>query len=576
MRSEFVSRVDFDSFKWEVKRSQKGGAGGGSDLRGGASPSLEVCLPPVMAQQPAPPETPSEVKGVGSRPSRPAPDISRGLSLFSIVDTEERAPPVPLFLIEDETPPLNHGSSGGGGVPIAQVGVGIGTIPAQAPVVNLNNPIFQQVFKNQVAPKFSGRVQDWSSFVEDWERYLRKLSACAPLTNQIKLELWEGALDETSLKFFRMRQRELGEKISYHEEFAKMNAQFSRDKNIGARKKWEEVFLYNMGKVTSREWRDFEANFISAWHGVEGATGEEARRVLINKLPNFVVKWVTEEEERRNLASPTIKINVPMEMTEEGVSESVRVLIGNRPTKVSKSRGGEWEVILPDFADVTKMMKYNGKMFKNSTVAVRVSLVENALTVEEIFFLVDQKLTLKDRQDLMQSGSQHPSSWGKQKARAISVEGQVGGDTKKGSKEKEKRPMTPPAKVQAPEKNPEPISRSSPSTPIRTEPSNNLSQPKSPAQPTQAPNPSSAPIPDGGKGGKGEKGGWQKGGGSWGGSWWSPPYGKGWRDDSYSGWWDQGWNRNWNKGKGDKGKGKGKGDSEGKGKGKGGRGGGSN
>ena len=301
----------------------------------------------------------------------------------------------------------------------------------QSNVVSANNPIFQQVIKNTTPPKFTGRAQDWNLFVQDWERYLRKLSVCVPiLTNQMKLELWEGTLDDTSLKFFRMRQREVGDKMSYTEEFAKMNAKFSRDRSIEARRKWEEVVIYNPGKVTSREWRDFEASFISAWQEVEGATSEEARRLLFTKIPGFILRWVMEEEERRSLVNPTVRMNVPKEITsEEEVSTSIIVLIGKKPTKVSRTREGDFDIVLPEFGDTEKMLSFNGKCFKNSSTIVKVSRIEKLLDVEEIFLLVNQKLTLSDRQVLYQHANQH-STFGRGRSRAVSIEPKGGGPKK--------------------------------------------------------------------------------------------------------------------------------------------------
>ena len=106
-----------------------------------------------------------------------------------------------------------------------------------------------------------------------------------------------------------MRQAEIGNALSYQEEVARISAKYSRDQNVGARKRWEEVFIYNQGKITSREWEDFEVNFRTAWKNVKDSTPEEARRVLLQKLPPFILKWVTEEEERKMFSVPTVRRN---------------------------------------------------------------------------------------------------------------------------------------------------------------------------------------------------------------------------------------------------------------------------
>ena len=62
---------------------------------------------------------------------------------------------------------------------ISQVGVRpvwVGVGVASAPPLNFISPAVQQVMRNLVAPKFTGRSQDWPQFWLDWERYLRKIS----------------------------------------------------------------------------------------------------------------------------------------------------------------------------------------------------------------------------------------------------------------------------------------------------------------------------------------------------------------------------------------------------------------
>ena len=86
------------------------------------------------------------------------------------------------------------------------------------------------------------------------------------------------------------------------------------------------------------------------------ATNYGAKRLLLQKVPNFILKWVTEEEERRSISNPTIKMNSLWEMTEGEVADSIFVLIGKRPRKVSNLRGGNFEVVLSDFNEIDKML----------------------------------------------------------------------------------------------------------------------------------------------------------------------------------------------------------------------------
>jgi len=516
-----------------------------------------------------------ETTVVGSGTTLPPSAIDKASRIWEIIDPEIQGTSSRgfIFIDDDEPTPRPHLSSQGGACQVAQVEIQAGG--AQPSVVSAGNPVFQQIIRNNVPPKFTGRPQDWGIFVQDWERYLRRLSVCVPtLNNQMKLELWEGVLDETSLKFFRMRQRELGDRMSYTEEFAKMNARFSRDQNIGARRKWEEVTLYNQGKITSREWRDFEATFVLAWQEVEGATKEEARRLLLQKLPKFILNWVTEEEERRSISKPTIKMNAPWDMAENEMGDSVFVLTGKKPTKVSKARGGEFEIVLNDFSEIDKMLGYNGKCFRGTQIVVKVSRMENILDVEDIFLLVNQKLALKDRQELLQTASQ-PSFFRKQKIRVVENENK-GGNLKrsKGDDKEKKQPEKHASSPKTPSTSGNAVQNGDQKTPA---PQTNqqvvppTSEGKGASQMANNWN-GSRPFSPWNSGGRGPPGqwpnfGWQnppspwnaKGSSSKG----QPNFGKGWNT------FGQNWNTN--QSKGNKGKGKGD-DGKGKGRGGGGRG----
>jgi hypothetical protein len=107
------------------------------------------------------------------------------------------------------------------------------------------------------------------------------LSAEATVTEDQKLDFWEGCLDETSKKLFRLKRRESKGDLTFSEEIEQMRMKYARDLGIGARKRWEDTFLPLSGKVTQNEWRDFEADFKTAWGEVKDSTPGEARRILI-------------------------------------------------------------------------------------------------------------------------------------------------------------------------------------------------------------------------------------------------------------------------------------------------------
>ena len=141
-------------------------------------------------------------------------------------------------------------------------------------------------------------------------------------------------------------------------------------------------FHLHPGKITSREWEDFEVNFRTAWKNVKDTTPEEARRILLQKLPGFILRWVAEEEERRLITTPTVRMNTPKATDVGGVSNSILLLVGKKPIKVLKVHDSEYEIVLEQMSDCEKLKALNGKYFANSNVQVKVSLVEPSLSVE--------------------------------------------------------------------------------------------------------------------------------------------------------------------------------------------------
>ena len=131
--------------------------------------------------RPAPAMMRDATTGAGPAVARPAAVEGRGHIIFEIEEEVQGRPPPAIFVIEDELPVT---TGRGDSFSIGEVGVQVGTVPIQPPLVNPNNPGFQQVIRNTTPSKFTGRVQDWTTFFKDWELYLRTLSVCG--TNLIK------------------------------------------------------------------------------------------------------------------------------------------------------------------------------------------------------------------------------------------------------------------------------------------------------------------------------------------------------------------------------------------------------
>jgi hypothetical protein len=168
---------------------------------------------------------------------------------------------------------------------------------------------------------------------------------------------------------------------------------------------------------------------------VKDAGEGEAKRILLRKLPPFILNWITDEVERKMKNQPTLRMNVPGDFGAEEVASSIQIMTGKRPTKVSKIHGKEYEIVLPDISIYEEIKKFHGKEFEGTNVLVRVQEIEPNLTSSDIFNLVKTKLTLRNKQDALQSTSRSTNFLGNRRARSVSVEnrGKKQPESRKGS-----------------------------------------------------------------------------------------------------------------------------------------------
>ena len=166
----------------------------------------------------------------------------------------------------------------------------------------------QHLLTGLVQPKFSGKKSEWSQFETEWENFINKLSVGQELTDQLRLGLLETTLDPVTLKELRLIQAQRRDGMVYMEFFAELKGKFDKDKNMGARRIWQEVQLPNSEKINGETWREFEINFKAAKMNVSDASGEEATRLLMSRLPPFILNWVVEHMETMAMKRPKLGI----------------------------------------------------------------------------------------------------------------------------------------------------------------------------------------------------------------------------------------------------------------------------
>jgi hypothetical protein len=425
-----------------------------------------------------------------------------------------------------------------------------------------------------VPPKFSGNPCDWIQFREDWDHYITKFAAVQEVSDVLKLTIFESVLDDVNQRQIRVEQKK--GRLSYSEVFTKLEVKYGQDQDLRLRKNWQDVSLQTQGKLTCREWEEFESKFRSTMDFVKDVTPGEAVRLLHTKLPHFVQSLISEEEERIRSSTPTVCMNTPVGFTEASVSASLKKIVGVEPTKVSKVGEGKFEVTVPSLTEIVKLQNLNGKYYERSDQIIRVEEKNVCLNIDEIFLFVRRKLTLQEREDLRGSGgrSQHTEN---KRIRATSVEPRRNPpsnlpETVVGNKEGQQNKSTNSENVQVQQ-------RRSNASPRRNFGGEGGAQVATSSNQAGVPTNSAPPSHQGnGKGGKGGGGDWQEnrqtnrwGWGSQGNGvngWYG---GRSWNNGNE---WNngKGWNggKGWNNSKGGKGRAKGEtqnGQEKGKGKG---------
>ena len=105
------------------------------------------------------------------------------------------------------------------------------------------------------------------------------------------------ALPENWLHKFKLLQRT--QNLSFTGFMAKLDERFSKGQPMMARKKLDRVELPEKGKIRTQEFKDFEIQFSDALKNIHDMGPEEARRILLCKMPDWMRVWILEEEAKK-------------------------------------------------------------------------------------------------------------------------------------------------------------------------------------------------------------------------------------------------------------------------------------
>ena len=211
------------------------------------------------------------------------------------------------------------------------------------------NPIMHYLAKGIKIPMFDDAAEDWPSFMWDFREFLQKLSPGKEIADAYKLGLLEQAITPTLRGEIKLLRKRNGGTVTYPEVLARFEARYSSGGVAKLRKKWNEVTMNTNGKISSKQLREFQVNFLSCADYVKDTTPQEVRRVLMQKLPSWMKTWVAEAEQKKERNRPIVQIAAVEGMTEESMKRSIKKLIGEPPIKTQCMGGNVYRVTFNDY-----------------------------------------------------------------------------------------------------------------------------------------------------------------------------------------------------------------------------------
>ena len=171
------------------------------------------------------------------------------------------------------------------------------------------------------------------------------------------------------------------------------------------RKKWHEITLPTSGKVTSKQLREFQVNFLACAEDIKDVTPQETRRMLMQKLLPFMSSWVIEAERKLVKENPVVQVQLKDGFREDDIKKAVHAMIGEIPTKVLHLGRGLYRLKFGDLDAAKKMLGMHMRELNGLDKPLLVNMVEQQLSVLDIFELCHDKLTDREHVDSFQANN---------------------------------------------------------------------------------------------------------------------------------------------------------------------------
>jgi hypothetical protein len=141
----------------------------------------------------------------------------------------------------------------------------------------------------------------------------------------------------------------------------------------------------------------FRVHFDSALLDVIDASPEEARRVLLEKLPEHMRKWVVEAEVKKAKENQIVEMCMPGDFMLEDVEVSLEAWLGERALSVSP-HGDDWYTVrLPSEEKAQKLMEFNGHIIGEEGTKLSVRMVERYFSTKEMFAEITHQMEIQEK-----------------------------------------------------------------------------------------------------------------------------------------------------------------------------------
>ena len=260
-----------------------------------------------------------------------------------------------------------------------------------------NFPVVAHLSKTAVAPRFSNKKEDWVSFANQFDKWLRILAQGKDLSDQESMLLLNSCLPENLQKEMELWERERNASPTYLEFRAHLEAKFALAQSDNMRRRWTNVEMpKHQGKITLQSFQDFMVNFKLAMADVPDTNPEDARRVLLDKIPPFMKAWVAEAELKKMRKKCMVELGCKPGMTSAMVVASVQNWTGSTPSRAEVRGGGTYWVLYEDERQAQKLLELNGRV-GGSGIRIVARKVEQKLLINDIFAGICARMEMQER-----------------------------------------------------------------------------------------------------------------------------------------------------------------------------------